>query len=114
MFTTGFALAEFCAKNPTDPQCGSGPGWWQTLRTDTQYNMASTATGGGAAGAGDSATTGIGPDKIVTTTTMGTFWGRIPTWVKLAGAGVIAFVGYKKFIAKPKTAAQLSGHRRRW
>lgn len=52
--------------------------------------------------------TPINPGTIVNTTS--STWDSIPTPVKLIGAGVLAFVGYKKFLA-PKKSAGVNGLR---
>jgi len=54
-------------------------------------------------------TTPVNPGTIVNTTAP-SFWDSIPTPVKLLGAGALAFVGYKKFLA-PKKGAGVNGLR---
>lgn len=54
--------------------------------------------------------TPIGPGTIATTSAG--FWESIPTAVKVGGAALLAFIGYKKFLSKPKQkAAAVNGLR---
>ena len=53
--------------------------------------------------------TPVNPGTIVNTSGSST-WDSIPTPVKLIGAGLLAFVGYKKFLA-PKKSAGVNGLR---
>lgn len=60
------------------------------------------------------AQTPVTPSTIVTTTpSPASFFSSIPTPIKLIGAGVLAFLGYKTFLAKPKAKSTLSGWRYR-
>lgn len=52
--------------------------------------------------------TPINPGTIVNTS--GTTWDAIPTAVKIGGAALLAFIGYKKFLA-PKKSSGVSGLR---
>ena len=110
----------FCMDYPTDPMCGGGqvaPQNQFSQYVSANHGFVIMPTASGAIPPGAPATTPpppsqtpISPDKIVTTTGL-SWWAKIPTWAKIAGGVAIAFVGYKKFVAKPRT--QLSGARRR-
>lgn len=106
-----------CATNPTDPVCQA---IYDNGATAAQYGVRVNIPGIFSTGDAGPSTTPVDPGKMVDTSapppgTAATIWGGIPTWVKVLGIGAIAFVGYKKFVAKPKSAgvAGWFGKRRR-
>lgn len=91
-----------CTANPNDPICQS---FYGTTSLADRWRAALTRnggvifvpdtmpTGGATPPAGDQSP--ISPDKIVTTTSVASFWSRVPTVVKIAGAATLAFIGYR-------------------
>lgn len=91
-----------CEDNPNDPVCQEfyGQGGIVDPTFGTRANIQLPWAQPPAVP--PTSTTPIGPGTMVNTTELGftSFWNKIPMPVKIIGAGLLAFVGYKKFIAR--------------